>query len=350
MTILALALFTIAQTPVPTRVACVGASIVAGVGTTDPAKTSFPAQLQRLLGPGYEVRNFGNSGKAVTKAHPWSYWNVPEFAAAKAFNADIVVISMGTNDAVPEYWPKVRDDFVDDLEDLVATFRKQKNHPKVFVGAPPPVHDDPRRQNFEEETLPLIRQAAREVHAPLIDFHNALASHPDWYNDQIHPNDEGAWSMALEAYFAIGDTRAMKKDWKVVSADSEQSDEGPAINAIDGDPGTYWHTQWSPKTDKYPHEIVIDFGKSLGVSGIRYTPRQDGGVNGRVKEFEVYISDDKATWGAVAATGTLPDRLAPTVYTFKAPATGRYLKFVAKSEAHGGPWTTVGELDVIPRR
>ena len=40
----------------PVRVACVGNSITYGTGIQDRARDSYPAQLQRMLGPGYVRR------------------------------------------------------------------------------------------------------------------------------------------------------------------------------------------------------------------------------------------------------------------------------------------------------
>ncbi len=332
------------------KVACVGDSITFGIGVQDRDHDSYPAQLQQLLGPKYQVGNFGNSGKAVTKAHPWTYWKVPEFQSAKDFQPDIVIITLGTNDAMPRFWPAVRDDFVPDLKDMVGVFRALKSHPKVYVAVAPPVFNEERHQNFEEETASLVRQAARECGAPLIDFHHALEGQASLFPDQLHPNVEGAYKMALTAYFALGDTSGLKAGWKVVKADSEQAGEGPAKDAIDGDPDTYWHTQYDPKTDRYPHELVIDMGKETTLSALRETPRQDGGVNGRVKGYEVYMSDSPTSWGEPVAKGTLPDSAQPTFIEFAHPASGRYLRFVALSEQNGGPWTSIAELDPVPGR
>ena len=49
------------------KVACVGDSITYGAGIKDRKKNSYPAQLQSLLGEGYQVRNFGNSGSTLLK-------------------------------------------------------------------------------------------------------------------------------------------------------------------------------------------------------------------------------------------------------------------------------------------
>jgi len=64
-----------------------------------------------------------------------------------------------------------------------------------------------------------------------------------------------------------------RSKWKIVSADSYQPGEGPPENAIDNDPNSYWHTQWSPDSPPYPHELVIDFGESLNVAAVVYQAR-----------------------------------------------------------------------------
>lgn len=80
----------------------------------------------------------------------------------------------------------------------------------------------------------------------------------------------------------------------IKSSDSEQGGD-EAINVIDGDINSIWHTQYSPDNSPYPHEIVFELDKIYGVSGLKYTPRQDG-ENGRISEYEIYVSEDSADW------------------------------------------------------
>ncbi|MEY4378897.1 MAG: hypothetical protein RLZ85_778, partial [Verrucomicrobiota bacterium] len=63
MRILLLALFSLmtARAAEPIKVACVGDSITLGSGAQKGK--SYPAQLQGLLGDGYQVGNFGVSGR-----------------------------------------------------------------------------------------------------------------------------------------------------------------------------------------------------------------------------------------------------------------------------------------------
>ena len=81
------------------RVACVGDSITMGVGTTNPALQSYPAQLQELLGPSWAVTNFGVGGRTMLrKVDPFS------FGRALKSNPDLVVIMLGVNDSKTNSW------------------------------------------------------------------------------------------------------------------------------------------------------------------------------------------------------------------------------------------------------
>ncbi|MFF4497137.1 TIM-barrel domain-containing protein [Streptomyces sp. NPDC001546] len=140
--------------------------------------------------------------------------------------------------------------------------------------------------------------------------------------------------------------------WTLVSADSQETaaENGAAVNAFDGDPATLWHTAWSTGTPAaLPHEIRIDLGARYAVDGLRYLPRQDGGVNGRIGGYEIYVSDSTTDWGSPAATGTLPDTAASSSVTF-ASRTGRYLRLRALTAAGGrGPWTSAAEITLTGR-
>lgn len=130
---------------------------------------------------------------------------------------------------------------------------------------------------------------------------------------------------------------------RVVSADSEETDgeDGRASNAIDGNPRTHWHTAWSQEAPKHPHEIVVDAGEEIEIAAVGYLPRQDGGVNGTIGEFELYVSADGKAWGDAAATGTLGGEK-----TVKVGRRGRYVKLVALSEVNGNSWTSAAEIHV----
>lgn len=138
-----------------------------------------------------------------------------------------------------------------------------------------------------------------------------------------------------------------KNEWSLLYVDSEEANyPGFATMAFDDDPSTIWHTRWSTGADPYPHEIQIDLGNSYNVSQFVYQSRQDG-QNGRVKNFEIYLSFDKDNWGEPDYVGTFENSSAPQTIVFTEPVKGRYMRLKALSEVNGGAWTSVAELSVI---
>ena len=83
------------------KVACVGNSITYGATIPDRERDSYPSQLARMLGPDYEVGNFGRSGATLMKRGHHPYNATKECADAKNFAYDIAVIHLGVNDTDP---------------------------------------------------------------------------------------------------------------------------------------------------------------------------------------------------------------------------------------------------------
>lgn len=335
----------------PIRVACIGDSITFGGGTQDPTTQSYPAQLQRMLGEGYAVRNFGIGGSAILRTGSRPYVDQPEYRAALTSEPDVVVLSFGVNDANRPNWSKGADTFAPFTREMIKAFQDLPSRPRVLLALPPPVYSegDDRITNLEISVRPILRQVAREMGVTVIDLHGALFGRPELQPDRIHPSAEGASVIAEEVYEALVDPRAVKSGWSVVSASSEQPGEGPAKHAIDGDPATYWHTQWSPNSPRHPHELVVDMGKTQSITGFRYLPRQDGGVNGTVAEYEFSVSLDGTNW-TVVSSGRFAHTAGPTRVRFGTAVDARYFRFIAKSEINNGPWATAAEMDVMVRR
>jgi beta-galactosidase len=137
-----------------------------------------------------------------------------------------------------------------------------------------------------------------------------------------------------------------KSTWKIVRVDSVEPGEGEARHALDNDPATFWHTNWSSTQEKYPHEIQIDLGQSVSLLGFTQLPRQDM-VNGRIRQYEFYVSDDGKQWGSAASSGRFPNNDQLQTVRFEKPVTGRYIRLVALSEWSGQYYTTIAELDVM---
>lgn len=136
----------------------------------------------------------------------------------------------------------------------------------------------------------------------------------------------------------------------VVSADSEElvGEYAPAEYAIDGKTTTFWHTQWynvNPAPG-YPHQIIVALGGSYNVTGFRYLPRQDGGINGTVANYNFYVSTDGINWGQPVVSGTFAKDTTQKEVLFSGK-TGSYIKFQGLSEVNGNPWMSAAEIGVL---
>ena len=72
-------------------------------------------------------------------------------------------------------------------------------------------------------------------------------------------------------------------------------ENSPASYAIDGNHGTYWHTEWGNSSPAPPHHITLDLGAVRAIGGYLYIPRQ-GFYNGRIANYQVHYSTDAANW------------------------------------------------------
>jgi len=137
-----------------------------------------------------------------------------------------------------------------------------------------------------------------------------------------------------------------KARYTIKYVSSQQRDEGEAEHLIDGDPDTYWHTEYGLTVTKHPHTVDIDLGEVKSFKGVAYLPRQ-GGVNGRVAQYRFAISDDVKTWTPVAE-GKFPNGGAQQKIAFGRTVTARYLRFTALSEVNGQDFASAAEIELVP--
>jgi lysophospholipase L1-like esterase len=121
----------------PIKVACVGDGITWGWKIVDPNENSYPAVLQKILGPQYTVKNFGIRNLTLCKQGNDPYWNHVLFSESTEFKPDIAVIMLGSNDAKPINWP-YESDFIFDYLDLIKHYRALGA--RVYIASPPPVY------------------------------------------------------------------------------------------------------------------------------------------------------------------------------------------------------------------
>lgn len=192
----------------PVKVACVGNSITFGYGLPDREKEAYPVRLQEMLGPGYDVRNFGKSGATLLKHGHRPYIYQTEYADAKAFAADIVVMHLGINDTDPRNWPNYRDEFIADYRALIDTFRMINPKCRVMIALMTPLTTLHHRfesgtRDWHDEENEAIRKIAKGAGVQLFDLFTPLYCRPELFADAVHPNAEGEQIIANVVYSAI---------------------------------------------------------------------------------------------------------------------------------------------------
>ncbi|MDN5210576.1 GDSL-type esterase/lipase family protein [Fulvivirgaceae bacterium BMA12] len=180
------------------KVACVGNSITYGLGIKNREKNAYPSQLNKILGTGYEVKNFGVSGCTILKRGDMPYWNESSYQEAIDYNPDIVIIKLGTNDAKFHNWAYSRE-FIADYEEMIAVFKKLPAQPKVYICFPVPLFfagSDINDTVITRQVIPKIDSIKNHLSIPVIDLYKPLSPHPEHFPDGIHPNADGAKIIA----------------------------------------------------------------------------------------------------------------------------------------------------------
>ena len=210
------------------RVACLGNSITDGFGIDMASAYGYPAMLQKKLGDGYWVRNFGVSSRTMLNKGDWPYMNEPAWRDALNFKPEIVIIKLGTNDSKPENW-QYNAEFKQDLEQMIFTLRPDLKQyanmpakkaqkamakalakaaksgiapakPRILLCTPIPAFKSTWNINdsvIVNGVIPIQQEVAQKYGLEVIDLHTLFANDGDKVlPDGIHPNDKGAARMA----------------------------------------------------------------------------------------------------------------------------------------------------------
>lgn len=188
------------------KVAVVGDSITEGYGLSNKSKNAYPVMLDNILGSNYSVLNCGRSSTTVQKQGDVSYWNCGEFYNVFAFEPDIIIIKLGTNDVRPRMdgkqgtnWNDVN--FSKDYQAMLDTFNTINTKPKIFLCLPTPIYKNPFNWNDGDSSLrasvvPAVKKIAEVNNLPVIDLYTQMSSQPENFLDGIHLNEKGTRIIA----------------------------------------------------------------------------------------------------------------------------------------------------------
>jgi lysophospholipase L1-like esterase len=151
-----------------------------------------------------------------------AYESTPQFSTAINSQPGIVVLMIGTNDAMGSLWSAQRSQaYVLHYVTLINNLRKLNPSPKIYIAVPPPCYSTTgasgggNNQTVINTILPqLVRQVAQAsgLSAPIDTFTMftthcpdfAKGSTCDWMADaELHPNAQGYYQIASIVMHAI---------------------------------------------------------------------------------------------------------------------------------------------------
>ena len=186
-----------APAPNAIRVACIGNSITDGHGIDMASQHGYPALLQQKLGEQYWVKNFGVGGRTLLNKGDRPYMNEKAWEDAVAFQPDIAIIKLGTNDTKPQNW-QYGDEFKKDLEQMIAKLNPKRT--KIILCTPLPAFKQSWNINdsiIVNGVIPVQQEVAKKYKLQIIDLHTLFANETALlFDDGIHPNERGQRMIA----------------------------------------------------------------------------------------------------------------------------------------------------------
>ena len=198
-----------------TKIACVGDSLTAKTGSNG---YGYPMFLTEYLGSGVEVGNFGKSGIALTE-----YSNTPangsymgengKYAESVAFEPDLIIIMLGTNDATKVDgegelangydWNEVGPAYKAAYKALIDSYKRDCPDADIVLMTSPPVSTSNTMSISNDiltnKTYKLQLEAAKENGVKLVDLREYIIDSVtgDLYvTDGVHFNEATARKVA----------------------------------------------------------------------------------------------------------------------------------------------------------
>ena len=147
------------------------------------------------------------------------YMKEQAYQQALAFNPNIVVIKLGTNDSKSFNWVH-KADFIKDTQTMIDAFKALPSQPEIYLCYPSKAYLTGESINddiISKEIIPMIKKVAKKNKLPVIDLHSAMDGMPELFPDHIHPNEEGAKVMAKAVYDAIANKRKRRSRQELIS-------------------------------------------------------------------------------------------------------------------------------------
>lgn len=180
------------------KIAFIGNSITYGLGISKRKTNSFPGIIQDSLNNGYIIGNFGVCSSTMLKKGFRSYRYTNKYKKFLAFDADIIFIKLGTNDANPRSW-RYKENFEKDYQEFIDSLKKSSKKPRIILLSPVAYYKKVHfgKPEIVRDTLcPMIKKIATDNNLDFIDLQTPTLNHRELFWDGVHPNKKGASLIA----------------------------------------------------------------------------------------------------------------------------------------------------------
>ena len=196
-----------------TKLAFIGDSITTGAGAPNRKEGGFVAVARGLLGENFEVQGFALGGHTLLRAGDSPLVSKPVYQKALAFEPDVAVIMLGTNDTVEgkrKNW-RHHADLEKDVLTMVAQLRTANPKVLIHLAGPPPMFAKKKGLSTSRAADLTERSPRLKVVADVFDKvakeEMGVLSHDlsrvfgaDETTDGVHPNGKG--HRLLGEYFS----------------------------------------------------------------------------------------------------------------------------------------------------
>ena len=195
------------------RVACVGDSITAGTDSYN-----YPMYLQEYLtylgskdGNTYVVKSHGKGAAACRHIlencevdgdgdnNDYFYYDDNQYKSSLTYTPDVVIVQMGTNDALFGNWDNWDNYFNDDYYNYLVKPYADKGA-LVVLSTPPYAHNGMHDGNVNGPVHDKEVALANELGLPIVDTNRLLYGMPEILADGLHGNVTGYSMMAMNFY------------------------------------------------------------------------------------------------------------------------------------------------------
>lgn len=140
----------------------------------------------------------------------------------------------------------------------------------------------------------------------------------------------------------------LPQGWRITASSQHPGYE--AGKAIDGDPGTYWHSSWAAGHPEHPISLTLELPGKPTIRGFTYLPRQDRRVpDSMVEAWKIELSTDGKTWKEIerGEFGNLLNDPSQRTHLFSRDFTTRWFRFVSLRGAQGKPYAGAAEIELL---